>query len=160
MREFMEGCSIPKKETMSNDIRHGCTSTWGDPHTVTECTTCKLPDEIKKKCKCYSNYELKEIQNCPETVKNSRLMGDQFCAYEDDDGTLIGCGPGCCDPDGCPGECCKGSLRPPDKNRPSSTSTNPLIINKTSTIKPNVINFIMFLLGLLIIVNMILLIIQ
>ena len=159
MKEFMEGCSIPKKTSISTDIRYGCVSNWGDPHTVDECSTCKLPDEIKKKCKCYSNYELKEMQNCPESIKNSRSMGDQFCAYEDDDGTLIGCGPGCCDADGCPGECCKSSPSAPEKNRPVST-TSSQVQNTNMIINPNTVNFILFILVVLLVANMTLVIIQ
>ena len=159
MKEFMEGCSIPKKTSISTDIRYGCASDWGDPHTVEECSTCKLPDEIKKKCKCYSNYELKEMQNCPDTVRQSRMLGDQFCAYEDDDGTLIGCGPGCCDADGCPGECCKSAPRPPDENRPVSTTSQQVQYTNT-TVKPNTFNFILFVLVLLLITNMLLLVLQ
>jgi len=155
----MEGCSIPKRASISTDIRYGCVSEWGDPHTVEECSTCKLPDEIKKKCKCYSNFELKELQNCPESVKNSRIMGDQFCAYEDDDGFLVGCGPGCCDADGCPGECCKGSKKPPDANKPASTTSYKVEETK-SVIKPNMVNFILYVLVLLLITNILLILTQ
>ena len=160
MKEFMEGCSIPKKTSISTDIRYGCASDWGDPHTVEECSTCKLPDEIKKKCKCYSNYELKEMQNCPDTVRQSRILGDQFCAYEDDNGTLIGCGAGCCDADGCPGECCKSEPKPPDENRPVSTTSYQEAEYKNTTVKPNTVNFILFVLVLLLITNMLLLVLQ
>ena len=167
MKEFMEGCSIPDKSSSTTDIRYGCTSVWGDPHTVEECSTCNLPDKIKNKCKCYSNFELKEIQNCSESVKNSRILGDQFCAYEDDDGFLVGCGPGCCDADGCPGECCKSALKSPDANRPASTSpstNNSNNANSSSTtspiVKPNTVNFIIFVLVLLLITSALLLLAQ
>ena len=160
MKEFMDGCSIPKKASVTNDLRHGCVSNWGDPHTVEECSTCKLPDEIKKKCKCYSNYELKEMQNCPESIRNSRLMGDQFCAYEDDDGTLMGCGPGCCDADGCPGECCKSSVNAPEKNRPVSTTPTYQVEQDDKIIKPNTVNFILYVLVTLLVANILLLTVQ
>ena len=160
MKEFMEGCSIPKRASISTDIRYGCVSEWGDPHTVEECSTCKLPDEIKNKCKCYSNFELKELQNCPESVKNSRIMGDQFCAYEDDDGFLVGCGPGCCEAGGCPGECCKGSKRVPEANRPASTKSYEVRQTTTTLIKPNMVNFILYVLVLLLITNILLLLTQ
>jgi len=159
MKELFTTCSVPPVVTNKTDPGYNCTSTWGESQPITSCTSCKLPDNIKSKCKCYSNYELKEMQECPQDVQNARLLGDQFCGYVDDSGTLVGCGPGCCDPDGCPGECCNGITKPPDAQRPigPSTTSSDDTDDNTPLLDPNVFKFLMFILVLLLITNVLLL---
>ena len=156
MKELFEGCEIPQP----SKTKSGCTSTWGENQYMSDdcISSCKLPDNIKSKCKCYSNYELDEMNSCLPGIKNSRLIGDQFCAYVDDDGTLIGCGAGCCPPDGCPGQCCKAAVKPPDAQRPRVDSSqlppNPNPISDLG-ISPNVIKFSIALVSIMMIFSVI-----
>ena len=152
MKELFTECKIPKP----SKNKSGCNSTWGEnQYMQDDCvSSCKIKDpKIKSKCKCYSNYELNEMNNCLPEIKNSRLNGDQFCAYVDDDGTLIGCGAGCCDPDGCPGQCCKAALKSPDAQRPSTDTSSDSPIS--DIIQPNVLQFLIALVCVLMIFSVI-----
>lgn len=121
MKELFTGCSIPEKPT----DKQMCTSSWGELLGVQECSTCDLPQEIRERCKCFANYELKTMQNCDANIKTNRLEGDQFCGFIDDDGMLMPCGPGCCKQNGCPGQCCDGLRKEPEGKRPSRNEVSP-----------------------------------
>lgn len=107
-----EKCSEPVGKNI------GCKTGWGEGFDETKCSICDLPPDIKERCQCFPNYDIKLMENCDPELSKIRLESDQMCGYIDDEGLLKPCQAGCCEGKGCPGQCCDGTLGVPDKKRP------------------------------------------
>lgn len=80
----------------------------------THCETSICSDRYSdRKCKCYPNLSELSSDNLdtPE-AKNKAINSNQICAFENDDGFMYPCDPGCCQ-GGCPGQCEEVKPRPP-----------------------------------------------
>lgn len=68
---------------------------------------CSVNNSVRD-CKCYPNLSI-----LSQNPSQEELFGNQFCAFESEDGFLYSCDAGCCQ-GGCPGECSNVSPRPPE----------------------------------------------
>ncbi len=85
------------------------------PPTYCETSSCS-PRYNDRKCKCYPNVSELEFNKYDTPDKKVQAINsNQICAFENEDGFMYPCDPGCCQ-GGCPGQCEEVAPRPPRAN--------------------------------------------
>ena len=106
-----------------------------------------IPDkcDTDKKCKCYPNMNMDNLQHLNKNERDKIINNNQFCAFQDDD-RLKGCDSGCCEKKGCPGECLGVPPRPPEAFRQTVLRREPTTNHRFLKIFKVVFLWIVFLL--------------